>query len=837
MKRILSLTVAAALAISSLLTVNSFSMGNKPAPANTVRASGYLTGDADGDGEITDWDCIVFERWLAGWKIDIVTEVLDVDGDCEVSDWDAIMLSRYLAGWKVDLDPGHCAEDEFTVAENGASAYKFVVGDAAEYVEENVAFISERLGKNGVAIPVAGQNETPEHSIIVEYPEDIDDPEGGVLSSQGYRIFADAEQNIRINGTSLESFYAALEYFESLFEDGDLSLANNFEYNYHPFNKLDGLRVDGTSIEDFKLVYDDGDGLQSTAAKYILKLLFTERGAFVKNESGAEHTITFVYGQEGSSTGNVSVTEGNIVVTGNPRIGFFRVFRDFLAALEGTELESGASFDVDYGSFISYEDYGAVGDGETDDSQAIYNAHSAQKSDKKTILAREDATYYIGKSARISVISADVDWSTAHFIIDDSELTSAGSNIFQIPAASRSVTVTRSVGSVMSGQQEIEGLSLAAKSLVTLENSKVKQYIRKGANQDSGSSQKEIILVNEDGSIDPTTPVIWDFEEVTSAKAIRVDDAPLTVKGGIFTTIANQASSNYVYYNRGIDIQRSNAVIEGIAHYIIGEGDSGAPYNGFLMISNAYNLTVRDTVLTPHMIYYTMGTGGFTPMGTYDCQVTNTVNLNFERVIQSRSINDIFYWGTFASNYSRNISFDGCILGRFDAHKGVCHVTLKNSTFGWQGINLIGHGVALIENCNIYAKNIINLRDDYGSTWDGDLIIRNCSYYPNLGMAPTDAELIGGTNTFDHDFGYTCYLPKNIVIEGLYVNDSYSLSGNAPMLYANVNELWTTNDYTGEYPMVMTESVTVKDFEAYSGKALLPSVNMFMFGSITIDFE
>ena len=70
-------------------------------------------------------------------------------------------------------------------------------------------------------------------------------------------------------------------------------------------------------------------------------------------------------------------------------------------------------------------------------------------------------------------------------------------------------------------------------------------------------------------------------------------------------------------------------MIDGTAHYVIGEGDSGAPYNGFLMISNTYNLTVRDTVLTGHMTYYTMGSGGsITPMGTYDCQVTTSIGLN-----------------------------------------------------------------------------------------------------------------------------------------------------------------------------------------------------------------
>ncbi|MCR5056569.1 MAG: hypothetical protein K6B54_06625 [Clostridia bacterium] len=724
-----------------------------------------------------------------------------------------------------------------TVADKGASSYKFVIGDVAGFVDEEVELLSQKLAKKSVNIGVAEEGETPQKSIVVETSVDYYDDEGGILSFEGYRIFVDGSENVHIIGGNLNSTCAAMNCFESMFEaDGTLKLAGNYEYNYHPFKTIDGFKVDGVSVEQFKIV--STDDLTAIAAKYIKKLLFTKTGSYIGDESAATHTITFVYGSEDAKAGKVEIKDGNIVVTGNKTIGFYRVFRDFLLDGEGrAEASSGLSFDADYGDFITYEEFGAAGDGKTDDSKAISSAHTSQKSSGSAILAREDAVYYFGKSAKTSKITADVDWSTAHFIIDDSELKGAGSNIFSIPAAGKSSSIKSSIGKVLKGQENI-GTTLSAKSLVTLTNDSVKQYIRKGANQDAGASQKEIILVDKDGSVDPSTPVIWDFKTVSSASAIPVDNPVLTVKGGIFTTIANRAESNYTYYNRGIEIQRSNAVIDGTAHYVIGEGDSGAPYNGFLMISNTYNLTVRDTVLTGHMTYYTMGSGGsITPMGTYDCQVTTSIGLNFIRVIQSRDITDLLFWGTFASNYSRNITFDGCVISRFDAHKSVCNVTLKNSTFGHQGINLIGHGTALIENCNIYARNIINLRDDYGSTWDGDVVIKNCCYYPYGGASSCDPALIGGTNTYDWNFGYTCCLPKNITIDGLYVNDAKTLTGEAPMLYANINTNYNSDSYKGKYPMVMTESVKVKGFESFSGKNLGVSTNMFMFKDLSITFE
>ncbi|MCR5694017.1 MAG: bacterial Ig-like domain-containing protein [Clostridia bacterium] len=61
-----------------------------------------ILGDADDDGEVTDWDSILFNRYLAYWNdIEININVMDIDGDGEISDWDAIILDRYLANWNI----------------------------------------------------------------------------------------------------------------------------------------------------------------------------------------------------------------------------------------------------------------------------------------------------------------------------------------------------------------------------------------------------------------------------------------------------------------------------------------------------------------------------------------------------------------------------------------------------------------------------------------------------------------------------------------------------------------------------------------------------------------
>ena len=80
--------------------------GNKvefESTSTTVTVIDYIIGDVDDDGEISDWDAIVLNRYLAGWNVTINPFASDIDNDSEVSDWDAIVLERYLAGWLIEL--------------------------------------------------------------------------------------------------------------------------------------------------------------------------------------------------------------------------------------------------------------------------------------------------------------------------------------------------------------------------------------------------------------------------------------------------------------------------------------------------------------------------------------------------------------------------------------------------------------------------------------------------------------------------------------------------------------------------------------------------------------
>ncbi|MCB0160552.1 MAG: hypothetical protein KDD83_20610, partial [Caldilineaceae bacterium] len=68
---------------------------------------------------------------------------------------------------------------------------------------------------------------------------------------------------------------------------------------------------------------------------------------------------------------------------------------------------------------VTYEAFGASGDGVSDDLPAICAAHDYANTHGLSVRARPDATYHLGRRALTAVIATDVDWNTARFTIDD----------------------------------------------------------------------------------------------------------------------------------------------------------------------------------------------------------------------------------------------------------------------------------------------------------------------------------------------------------------------------------------------------------------------------------
>ena len=473
---------------------------------------------------------------------------------------------------------------------------------------------------------------------------------------------------------------------------------------------------------------------------------------------------------------------------------------------------------------VSYKDFGAVGDGQTNDMPAIIKTHEYANENGCKVVAEKGAKYYIGDTEKCAVIKTDVDFGDAEFIIDDTaEGVFAHRNvaIFEahrdypvISYKAEDLAKVTDDTSVKAGDKCIPWLAkiLPGKSLVMIQNGAHNDYVRFGCNRDAGSPRREMIIIDTDGTVDDDVPVTFDYEKVTDVSIINAEDKPITIQGGKFRNICCRTvaetnfKNRYCSYRRNLTILRSNVTLRNLDHGMLNEPkptpamSESYPYAGFLSIRSCNNVQVYDCELAGHTTYYEdrshIANNPCVPMGTYGLGVNSSTHIYFENVTQKpETLYDGRYWGIMGSSYCKCFIFKNCKLSRFDAHCGFWNTKLIDCEIS-KALCVIGGGELYIENVQrTYGKNFIILRSDYGATFRGDITLKNCKFcanqsYDSTGFdeefAKTDerrkfdtayiiaAQVHNGVdnrdatqNYYEWYFGYTCYMPQNVYIENL----------------------------------------------------------------------
>ncbi len=487
-------------------------------------------------------------------------------------------------------------------------------------------------------------------------------------------------------------------------------------------------------------------------------------------------------------------------------------------------------------SIAYYEDFGAVGNGVTCCFDAIYNTHVYANRGGQKVMSRGGATavYYIDPANFVKSIPVmtDVDLNQCTFRIDDT-----GSDAFKyynthffkferdIPEVIftdhiKNVPVLDSKGNPtyesngtpkmttdnLIDDERFQNIKLMNKTdankddpnvyddfswlvdagelsydaLIRVYNSKHRDFIRHGSNQNSGNVRTDVFVVSADGTISADTPIAYEFESISKIEIFRIDDKPITFENGNFINICCKTIADTTYttpsgvltkyackwkgYQRTLGIFRTNVTIKNLHHsmedeptvgfiptgsgYIkdtkhnnFGSRHESYPYYGFFYIYTTYNFQAYDSILTGHTTYYedkpaTASTGGKIPdpvaMGTYDLIVEYSSHVYLNNVKQVNSstpttgIADGRYWGIMSSNGARNMFFTDCEINRFDAHRGFWNATLRNTVIG-HSFQVVGGGYLIAENVTKVTKgNFMTFRGDYGATFNGDIILKDC---------------------------------------------------------------------------------------------------------------
>ena len=422
---------------------------------------------------------------------------------------------------------------------------------------------------------------------------------------------------------------------------------------------------------------------------------------------------------------------------------------------------------------VFYSDFGAKGDGITNDFSAMKAAHdyANEKGVSATVYASPRAKYYIGETGSETItVKTDVNFQGAEIIIDDKAISPTGPE-----RRTPLFTIMRECEVLTFDEDSDEVRALRASCPITPETKKLpvafgypamlipeddgkKVYIRLGASSNSGDSQRELIVIDENGNINEKTPVLISYENVTRLTVYRIDDAPITFENVKITTIANEAPRRYPSYLRNIYIHRSNVTVRNLKHYVVGEGDDGAPYSGFINPRQMNNLLCENCIFTSHKTYEMEDRHAY--MGSYDIGGEDANELYYKNCNESNFF-EWGNWGIMGSNYCKNITYDGCMLSRFDAHAGVYNATIIDSEL--DAIRLTGGGKFTLKNVKMHSDLLISLREDFGCTWHGDIDIENVRFF-NKG----DNVYLFGARLFpNHNFGYQAYFPENVRIKNV----------------------------------------------------------------------
>lgn len=491
----------------------------------------------------------------------------------------------------------------------------------------------------------------------------------------------------------------------------------------------------------------------------------------------------------------------------------------------------------DTNGFVTYEAFGAVGDGVADDLAAICEAHTYANQHHLSVRSKPEATYHLGSRALTARIATDTDWNTSRFIIDDTQVENHKAALFEVCSLLEPETLQ--IERLTRDQQQAN-VQPTHDCHVLVENDQKRLYIRRGLNQNQGEPQHDCFILHRDGTIEGA--IDWDYDSITRIEARPIDEKPLVVRGGVFTTYANRMRQEvgYNYWARNIDITRSNTEIDGLIHYVVGETAVGHPYRGFLNAYQCANITFRNCFATPHKIYSTIGAAGKpVNMGSYDLHANNIVNFHMVNCHMNH-VCDRTRWGVIATNFCKNIVLEDCTLSRMDTHMGVSGAyTIRRCTLGHMGLNAIGRGLLSVEDSTLYGNALVSFRSDYGSTWEGELEIRNCRWVPACGETVWP-HMFNVRNDGMHDFGYPCSMPNEITIDGLFVDDRNHPTDYDGMFFFTDPDAMTAGDgeieLTAErpFPYQHCRKLTVRGITAASGKQPSISPNAGMQKSLVV---
>ena len=406
------------------------------------------------------------------------------------------------------------------------------------------------------------------------------------------------------------------------------TLSVDDDYNYEDLTDygIESIKIGDTDLGDFTLVYDIQALIDSNYSASNLRefasAIFGESGVVIEagelsKVDSYDHALIIRYvdtyvGDNRDKTHSLEQSGGfRAYADGDDYIiecCYLNTFdTSYLEFVDEVFLSKKGKIVVDeeYTSdadTVYYEDFGAKGNGITDDYQAMYNAHIFANECGQTVCGKDGAHYMIGPASLTKTIPVmtDVNFNGATITVND-----FGSDAYKYRSV-KLFTTTRQYPTVSLTGDEVYALyeeyraanpdapeklvidsttesfpwlasKLVTGSMVRIISANHRDFVRHGSNQNSGSTRMDIFMVEANGDFvretdtdldgngvigNVTTPVAYSFgctdvndpsvtvaglakgnfnSDITQLIIYRNDDNPITIENGTFYNICCQA--------------------------------------------------------------------------------------------------------------------------------------------------------------------------------------------------------------------------------------------------------------------------------------------------------
>lgn len=384
--------------------------------------------------------------------------------------------------------------------------------------------------------------------------------------------------------------------------------------------------------------------------------------------------------------------------------------------------------------YVSFYDFGCVGDGITNDIAGINRAINYAKS-KNLKIKQNDGVFLVSGSDYIDIGSLSADFTgsvikpsaswTGQIVIANGSPITYGSESSVVSSFNSMSNESRSAGSNLfdsiSGNRELDGCFIIF-------------YTNQDMYKFRGSVQKRVELnrVYNRGYIENSLKYALG-SNVTSVRALKINKTTQEIKG---LTIDESLSTRYqiVYVNNS-----TRVLIKDIS--FINKPLTQTFSDTRLAISNSYDITV-DGLFAESTADASDSSGD---IYAYALGMSESMNVK----ITNARVNGKG-WGATGSNNCANVIFENCDLSRIDFHMPFHnYLKINNCNIGARGVVVTGLGDLYIRdsvfNASRYTTgNIISTRPDAGGFFDGNLYMDNITFTGTRATGLTGTGFING---------------------------------------------------------------------------------------------